>query len=59
MAHVWKSGLEYAFTFDEAVHLPAGRDWVCLGRMTWWVAGDQFVHEVKNSREETWTSWQH
>ena len=47
IVHVWKSGPEYAFSFnDEAVNRPAGRDWVCIGELVWRVEGGRFVHEL-------------
>jgi hypothetical protein len=47
IVHVWKSGPEYAFSFhDEAVHRPAGRDWVCVGELVWRVESGHFVHKL-------------
>lgn len=45
---VWQSGADYQFSFhDQSVlRLPPGKDWRCIGELTWEVEGDHFVHHL-------------
>lgn len=51
---VWKDGPDFRFTFhDEPPRFAPGRNWVCIGELTWHVEGDRFAYELLALRERS------
>lgn len=51
---VWQDGEDFRFTFhDEPSRFAPGRNWICIGELTWRVVGDHFVYELHPIRQRS------